>query len=146
VTPGGLELLLRHVAFSWIVGNGDLHAKNISIVRRVAPGRPGAAPRQEGVEYTPLYDLVCTRLPIRDDQFALPLAGKRNNLRLRDFAAWAGRWGAERESVRRVVEEVGAGIRAQLTAVLAVSGLATEDRARYVEVVARNLGHLEVRT
>jgi serine/threonine protein kinase HipA of HipAB toxin-antitoxin module len=27
-----------HVIFSWIVGNGDLHAKNIAILRSIEPG------------------------------------------------------------------------------------------------------------
>lgn len=140
----GMRLLLQHIAFSWIVGNGDLHAKNISILRRIVPGRLGIPPYMDGLYYSPLYDLVCTRLPIRDDQFALPMVGKRNNLRIRDFAALGARWGTEAEEVPALVAAIGNGIRAHLPGVLAASGLSAHDQAVYQDVVRRNLELLNV--
>jgi serine/threonine-protein kinase HipA len=137
-----MDVFLRHVAFSWIVGNGDLHAKNISIVRRVVPGQLGTAPSLERVVYSPLYDLVCTRLAIRDDQFALPLAGKRHNLRPGDFGSWGARWGADREKVQGMLAELATRVRAHMTEVLEASRLSADDQARYVEIVRNSLQSL----
>jgi serine/threonine-protein kinase HipA len=138
----GMETLLRHVAFSWIVGNGDLHAKNISVLRHMVPGRLGRAPRASALTYAPPYDLVCTRLPLRDDEFALPLSGKRNNLRVRDFSAWVERWSMSRERTRTVLEQTVARVQEHLPAVLERSRLPTDEAARYAEVVRRNVERL----
>lgn len=68
--PAALRLW-EQVAFSYLVGNGDLHAKNLS----VGWGRRGWAP-------TPLYDVVCTYVYGDTATMALPIAGDRNPDRL----------------------------------------------------------------
>ncbi len=128
-----------HVAYSWIVGNGDLHEKNISVAHYIAPGHFGSAPSKKGVRYAPFYDLVCTRLVIRDDLFALTLNGKRNNIRMRDFAAFARRWGWTRAEATERIAGLGERIRANLDDVVQSSGLTQRSQARLVELVTTNV-------
>ena len=68
--------------FAWLTGNGDLHAKNLSIL---GDGSGAFAP-------APVYDVPCTLL-YGDETMALPVAGKIKNLRKRhwdDFAQSLG--------------------------------------------------------
>lgn len=67
--------LYRLVLFAWWSGNGDMHLKNLSVTR------------DEGgiVKLTPAYDLLCTRLLMPDDVFALTIAGKKDKLRRKDW-------------------------------------------------------------
>ncbi len=75
------NLYLQFV-FAWLTGNGDLHAKNLSILG----GRHG------GFAMAPIYDIPCTLL-YGDDSLALPVSGKTKNLNTKhwaDFAATLG--------------------------------------------------------
>jgi serine/threonine-protein kinase HipA len=69
-----IERLLRLVAFSYLIGNCDLHAKNISVIW------------EDAVRLSPAYDLVST-LPYAflDRHMALKIQGKDDNLRTADF-------------------------------------------------------------
>ena len=81
----GIETLklFEQLVFSWWIGNGDLHLKNISITVDY-----------EGiVKLTPAYDLVSTHLVMEGDPLALPIGG-RNKKRQRStwlkFAKYCG--------------------------------------------------------
>jgi len=68
--------------FAWLTGNGDLHAKNASVLE----GQHG------GWVVAPIYDIPCTLL-YADDTLALTLAGRVKNLKARhwrEFAASIG--------------------------------------------------------
>jgi serine/threonine-protein kinase HipA len=70
------NLYLQFV-FAWLTGNGDLHAKNASVL-----GPMGSA------TVAPVYDVPCTLL-YGDGTMALPVSGKLKNLRARHWAAFA---------------------------------------------------------
>lgn len=71
VEPGIAALALyKQLLFSWWVGNGDAHLKNLSLLED-KDGR---------FQLSPAYDLLSTSLVIPDDQLALPIAGKRAGL------------------------------------------------------------------
>lgn len=74
--------LLRLKAFSYLVGNGDLHAKNISLYQ-TAENQP--------VKLTPAYDLICTAL-YGDQKMALLFVGKNQNLKKKNFTDFARRY------------------------------------------------------
>lgn len=75
-----LRSLALQGAFAWLTGNGDLHAKNVSVVRGLAvPGEWAVAP---------VYDIPST-VPYGDKSLALPLGGKRTGISRRHFLAWA---------------------------------------------------------
>lgn len=70
--------LYLQLVFAWLVGNGDLHAKNLSILQ--APdGRWSVAP---------VYDVACTAV-YRDMTMALPVDGRTTRIRARHWAALA---------------------------------------------------------
>lgn len=80
--PIQLRRFLELVAFSYLIGNGDLHAKNVSLYRS-----------EKGLfELTPAYDLLSTLpYPKIDQRMALKVEGKDANLKraflLRFFAS-----------------------------------------------------------
>jgi serine/threonine-protein kinase HipA len=75
-----LRSLALQGAFAWLTGNGDLHAKNVSVVRGLAvPGEWAVAP---------VYDIPST-VPYGDKSLALPLGGKRTGISRRHFLVWA---------------------------------------------------------
>lgn len=67
--------LFKTVVFSWLIGNGDLHGKNLSIHNADGIWQP-----------TPAYDLLCTQ-PYTgwNDPMALTLFGRANKLNRADF-------------------------------------------------------------
>lgn len=65
--PLALRAILQQVVLAWATGNGDLHAKNLSVV--------GSADRT----VAPIYDIPST-VPYGDTTFALSVAGRRDNL------------------------------------------------------------------
>ena len=75
------NLYLQFV-FAWLTGNGDLHAKNASVLEG----------QQGGWLVAPVYDIPCTLL-YGDDTMALTVAGRVKDLKARhwrDFAASIG--------------------------------------------------------
>lgn len=72
--PVALRNLFIQFFFAWLTGNGDLHAKNISVLQN-ASGTWAVAP---------VYDIPCTAL-YRDYSMALPIAGRRTNIRARHW-------------------------------------------------------------
>jgi serine/threonine-protein kinase HipA len=137
-----LEQFFDHVAFSWIVGNGDLHAKNIAVLRSIEPGSLGEPPRQADTRYSPLYDLVNTRLVIAGDLFALPVHGKQNNLRAGDFAVLAREWGWTKALAKERVHDLASRMSAQLPETLASSGFSGDLQKQYRAIVEANIGAL----
>ena len=127
----GMGDFLRHVVFAYITGNGDLHAKNVSIIRIIRPGWLGENPQLERVIYSPLYDLVNTMLAIPDDTSALPLFGKRSGFSAPDFAALARRWGASTDAATHIVRELASTVLDTVDDVLHESLLEADERDRY---------------
>jgi serine/threonine-protein kinase HipA len=69
--------LLRSLLFAWLTGNGDLHAKNASILQVDGEWR-----------IAPLYDVPST-LPYGDDTMALTLSGRDHDLSRKAFLQFA---------------------------------------------------------
>jgi len=88
--------LLRLKAFSYLITNGDLHAKNISIATDPGTG---------SVRLTPAYDLVAT-LPYGDRTMALSFEGRDDNLKARDFIAFGERCSVRAPAMRRILSEL----------------------------------------
>lgn len=79
--PGlDIQLFFERVVFNFLIGNGDAHFKNFSVLYHV----PG------GLRLSPAYDLVSSNLVIPNEQdSALTVNGKKNNLSRKDFDAVA---------------------------------------------------------
>lgn len=80
------------VALAWLTGNGDLHAKNISLI-----WRNGA------VEPSPIYDIPST-VPYGDTTMALEVQGRKDNISGKIFRAFCDEIGLPRKAAERVME------------------------------------------
>ena len=92
-TSAGEDLLLviKRALFAWLIGDGDMHLKNLALLKIADP----VADRFSTIRLAPLYDAVTTRVfpSLEHDRMALKLNGKDDRLRRRDFmqvAAIAG--------------------------------------------------------
>ena len=93
------ELFLR-IVFSFVSGNSDMHLKNFSLIE--------TAPSGGNYVLSPAYDLLPVSIvdPDDEEQMALPLNGKKRNLRRNDFLKYAGSVGLNREAAVRMIRRV----------------------------------------
>ncbi|MET8774001.1 HipA domain-containing protein [Nocardia sp. NPDC004654] len=94
--------LYMQFLFAWLTGNGDLHAKNVGVLKD----------RRGRWAIAPIYDIPCTLL-YDDDSMALPINGRTRKLRARDWAAFATEIGLPERaaaSAAQVVLRAAAGI------------------------------------
>jgi serine/threonine-protein kinase HipA len=82
-----LEILFRRALFAWLIADGDMHLKNLALLKIAAPG----SRRFDTVRFAPLYDSVTTRVfpGLAGDRMALKLNGKDDRLTGQDFLALA---------------------------------------------------------
>jgi len=90
-----IRAIFRQVCFAWLTGNGDVHAKNMSVV---------ATPEGEW-RVAPMYDVPST-LPYGDHTLALSVGGMRGGLSGRQLLAFADRAGLPARAAMRVLDEV----------------------------------------
>ena len=92
--PDSLERLLEAVTVNSLIGNGDAHAKNFSLLHK----GDGA------LTLTPLYDLMCT-LYYGDDRLAMYIDNvhRTNSLTVGRIVNEAVRWGLSRDRASEVV-------------------------------------------
>ena len=88
--------LIRLKAFSYLIANGDLHAKNVSIYISPETGR---------TELTPAYDLLST-LPYGDQRMALKLEGKDDNLKRKNFVSFGKRFDVKEPATHSILDEL----------------------------------------
>ena len=76
--PGlDVQLFFERVVFNFLIGNGDAHVKNYSVIYN-----------EEGlVRLAPAYDLVCSRIvvPEETDESALTIKGKKSRIKRKDM-------------------------------------------------------------
>ncbi|VAW04184.1 Protein hipA [hydrothermal vent metagenome] len=90
-----LDLVLQ-VAFAWMIGNGDLHAKNYSLQWRL-----------DGiVAATPLYDIVSTLAYPINQRMALHLDGRDDNFTRHHFVEFAGRFDIPERLITRRLDDM----------------------------------------
>ena len=87
--------LFRQLCFEWVTGNGDVHAKNLSVL---------AGPTGEW-RVSPAYDLPST-LPYGDSTMALTIGGRSDGLSRRILLALAADLGIPESAAVRVVDAV----------------------------------------
>lgn len=79
--------LLELTAFSYVFGNGDLHAKNISLIDK-----------NEITQLSPVYDVLCTAL-YGDQKMALMMDGKNENWKRKSFVDFGIRYGVSEAAI-----------------------------------------------
>ncbi len=82
-----IETLFRRAFFAWLIADGDMHLKNLALLKIAEPG----SKRFETVRFAPLYDAVTTRVfpGLGGDRMALKLNGKDDRLTRQDFLTLA---------------------------------------------------------
>ncbi len=82
-----LAILFRRAIFAWLVADGDMHLKNLALLKIAEPG----AKTFTSVRFAPLYDAVTTRVfpGLASDRMALKLNGKDDRLTKADFLTLA---------------------------------------------------------
>ena len=84
--PGlDLQLFFERLLLFFLIGNGDAHLKNFSIVYDL----------EGSIRLSPAYDVVSSRLaiPNEKEEFAIAINGKKNNIRRQDFDIFAESFG-----------------------------------------------------
>ena len=78
-----LLVILKRALFAWIIADGDMHLKNMALLKIAEPGDH----QFRSVRMAPLYDAVTTRVfpNLQHDRLALKLNGKDDKLRRVDF-------------------------------------------------------------
>lgn len=82
--------LLQLKAFSYLIGNGDLHAKNISLLND---------------QLSPCYDVLCTSI-YGDDKMALQMDGKNQNLKRKNFIDFGKRYGISEQATVSMLDKL----------------------------------------
>lgn len=87
--------LIKQLVFSYLIGNGDAHAKNFSVLQ------------QQSGEWrvAPAYDLLCTAY-YEDKQMALPIDSKKSGWTRNDLIAFADSIGVPRLLVEKLIDEM----------------------------------------
>jgi serine/threonine-protein kinase HipA len=99
-----LEILFRRAVFAWLVADGDMHLKNLAMLKIAEPG----ATTFTSVRFAPLYDAVTTRVfpGLASDRMALKLNGKDDRLTKADFLAVARTIGVAGGRAETILTEI----------------------------------------
>ena len=133
-TLGSVELqrLFEVTIFNFAIGNGDAHKKNFSLL--TSDGR---------TNLSPAYDLVSSRLVIREesDELALTVGGKQNRLTRRDFEEFARHMGIAADYMNKKLDQLVA-LGGEFDRMIANSALSDALRERFAEILAGRLKRL----
>jgi serine/threonine-protein kinase HipA len=99
-----LEILFRRAVFAWLIADGDMHLKNLALLK-IAEAN---AKSFTSVRFAPLYDAVTTRIfpGLAGDRMALKLNGKDDRLTRGDFLTLARTIGVAQGVAEAVITEV----------------------------------------
>ncbi|MDX2065496.1 MAG: HipA domain-containing protein [Fimbriimonadaceae bacterium] len=116
--------------FSYAIGNGDLHAKNVSLLWA------------DTVRVSPLYDLLSTAPYALDDRMALPLFGKDDRFSARFLVESGVRLGVSELAMRRAVGKIVQAVTEALGRVDEI-GLDEDSTAKMVRLIESRLRRLQ---
>ncbi|EAV43542.1 hypothetical protein SIAM614_02656 [Stappia aggregata IAM 12614] len=111
-----LLLLLKRALFAWLVADGDMHLKNLALLKVAQPDTSSF----ETVRVAPLYDAVTTVVfpGLEHDRMALKINGKDNRLRRADFLRTAAIAGLTASAANQAIDAVLTRLRAGIDAVI----------------------------
>ena len=116
-----LLTILRRALFAWLIADGDMHLKNMALLKIAEPGDTSFG----SVRIAPLYDAVTTRVfpQLENDHMALKLAGKDDRLKRADFLRLAATGGINASAAGEAIDAVLTSFEDGLNAVLLPSEL-----------------------
>lgn len=130
-----LLILLRRVLFAWLIADGDMHLKNMALLKTASKGDAVFA----SVRLAPVYDALSTRVfpGLEHDRMALKLGGKDERLRRADFMALASLAGLRAADAHAAIDDVLQRLPAALDAIALPAALELDEGAK--ATVARTL-------
>lgn len=99
-----LLVIVKRALFAWLIADGDMHLKNMALLKISEPGDA----KFRTVRMAPLYDAVTTRVfpKLKHDRLALKLSGKDDNLRRADFITLATTVGLRAGNAETAIEDI----------------------------------------
>jgi serine/threonine-protein kinase HipA len=133
-----LATLFQRALFTWLIADGDMHLKNVAILKIAAPG----ARDFESARMSPLYDTLTTRVfpGLEHDHMALKLAGRDDRLRWRDFETLARTIDLQLRTATEIAHALVAALDAAAAAVRLpepIRGAASDETAAAVVAIVR---------
>jgi serine/threonine-protein kinase HipA len=110
-----LLTLIRRVVFAWLIADGDMHLKNMAVLKIAELGNPAF----RSVRLAPVYDTLTTRVfpGLENDRMALKLNGKDERLKRADFLAVSALAGLRASDTNAAIDDVLERMRAAVAAV-----------------------------
>ena len=128
----GLDLvkLFERALLFFVLGNGDAHLKNFSLLKS----------EEVGYFLSPAYDVVSSRLvlPEEKEEMCLSLEGKRNNISKRDFQGLAEQLGLNAKQVLNALERLSE-LRPVFETMIEESFLEERFRNRFIEILKERM-------
>ncbi len=122
--------LLQLQALSYLIANGDLHAKNISIQTTKGQTRQ-----------TPIYDLLSI-LPYGDGDLALPIEGRDKKLKRKHFLDFGEHIGIRPAATTRMLSTLLKGLAPHIVRPNSI-GLATRKTTHLEKTITQRMRDLE---
>lgn len=99
-----LLLLVKRAVFAWLIADGDMHLKNLAVLKICEPGDRTL----RSVRLAPVYDTLTTRVfpRLEHDRMALTLNGKDQRLKRADFLALAAIAGLRAAPTHAAIDEL----------------------------------------
>ena len=99
-----LLMLVKRTLFAWLIADGDMHLKNMAILKIAGPGDPAF----RSVRLAPVYDTLTTRVfpRLEHDRMALKLNGKDERLKRADFLAVSAIAGLRASDTNAAIDDV----------------------------------------
>jgi len=97
-----ITTIIRRALFAWLIADGDMHLKNMALLKVAEPGEE----KFDSVRMAPMYDAVTTRVfpNLAHDRMALKLNGKDDKLRRIDFKTVATRTGLKAATADETID------------------------------------------
>jgi serine/threonine-protein kinase HipA len=99
-----LLIIVKRALFAWLIADGDMHLKNMALLKIAEPGEE----QFRSVRMAPLYDAVTTRVfpRLERDRMALRLNGKDDRLRRADFRTLARTAGLRATDANAAIDDM----------------------------------------
>lgn len=125
-----LLIIVKRALFAWLIADGDMHLKNMALLKIAEPGDG----QFRSVRMAPLYDAVTTRVfpKLKHGRLALKLSGKDDNLRRADFITLATTAGLRAGDAGRALDDVVERLRKVIDHVVVPEALELSDIARKI--------------
>ncbi len=123
-----LLIIVKRALFAWLIADGDMHLKNMALLKIAEPGEK----QFRSVRMAPLYDAVTTRvLPkLKHDRLALKLNGKDDKLRRADFRSLATTAGLRAADADAAIEDLLQRLRSAVEGIALPKTMEVADDAR----------------